>query len=114
MTDDELMQLHDFLDELVVARGFFREALLATGLTLGDTPFFPMVVYETEPGTLHLGFSVDAALNARTPERALEDVAAVCVQAVRSAFPKLASFTVTTRYVHGGTPPRTRSTGELT
>ncbi len=51
-----------------------------------------------------------APLNATTPGREVEDVAAVCVEAVRSAFPKLASFTVITRYVHGGTPPRARTT----
>jgi hypothetical protein len=109
MTPEELMEIHDFLDDLVVRRGYFREPLLATGLELGSTPFFAVVVYETQPDTVYLGFSVDQALNATTLEREVQNVADVCVQAVKGAFPKAAAYTFTTRFVHGGVPPRTRS-----
>jgi hypothetical protein len=58
---------------------------------------------------VNLGFSVDQALNATTPEREVQDVADLAVQAVKRAFPNTAACTFTTRFVHGGVAPRARA-----
>lgn len=104
LTQERLFEIHDYLDQLTQQRGYFREALAATGLTLTDTPLHPMVVYELRPQVMHLGFSVDPALNARAPEPELRRVAAECVLAVKKEFPETSEFRFDLGFIYGGPP----------